>query len=60
MDAMMIIKTLALLVSSGARKARPFLALCVMLALLSITLPRSQAQALMTAGSPISKLSLAL
>src|SRR5437868_1484475 len=60
MDAMMIIKTLALLVSSGARKARPFLALCVMLALLSITLPRSQAQVPMTAGNPISKLSLAL
>src|SRR5689334_20060066 len=54
---MKIIKTLAHLVSSVARKAQPVLALCVMLALLSVTLPRLHAQ---VSGNPLNKLSLAL
>ncbi|MFL6214530.1 MAG: S8 family serine peptidase [Blastocatellia bacterium] len=41
------------------RKARPLVALLMMLAVLGVTLPRSQARSLLTA-SPLDKLSLAL
>ncbi|HKP11708.1 MAG TPA: S8 family serine peptidase [Blastocatellia bacterium] len=55
----MMIKPLAFLALSFVRKARPFVALCMTLAVLSVTLPRSQAQAPST-GGPLGKLSLAL
>ena len=55
----MMIKPLALRALSSVRRARPFIALCVALAVLSVTMPRSHAQSPST-GGPLGKLSFAL
>lgn len=55
----MTIKPLALRALYSVRKARPFVALFVALAVLSVTMPRSHAQSPST-GGPLAKLSFAL